>query len=360
MLASLRTVASLLTAAAAVSLAAPTHAQQPAAQAAIPRLAEIQFPRIDKDPNNAALLYYKVWIDPVFQELKDPCGEQFSGSGPAWKPDATLVKLLNDHQGFIAMLLRATQAPECDFGVEWSQGIGALLPHLGYLRASARILGCDARRCIMERKYDEAAERIAAMYRMSEHISHDGVLISGLVSVAICNLADAQVYAQMSLASITVDGKKMLLEEARKLTKPDAFGIKNGISGERTWTCEWLRGFATGPFAGRIIAEQILPLSQPEAKDGTADAIRKMTEAEVANDLDKCMRFYVDVIQAWDQDDAKDRLKAIEANLERGDYGIVATILCPALNKCYISDTKARTEHAQLIDRLNGFIALSK
>ncbi|MCC6321199.1 MAG: hypothetical protein IT438_07165 [Phycisphaerales bacterium] len=350
----------------AAVLAAAAFAQcsfgqgQPAAPERFPGLGEIAFPRGDLDPTNAALLYYKVWIDPVFRELKDPCGEQLNATDPNWKPDAALSKQLREHQGYIAVMLRATQAPACDFGIEWSQGIGAMLPHLGYLRGSARILACDARRCIAEGRFDDASERIAAIYRMSRHVSGDGVLISGLVSVAIAGVANNLTYGQMSGTSMTVAGKELILREARRTLQPDAFGVKHGIDGERRWTSDWLRGFAKGPKAGAMIAAQILPLASPDEDATVADAIRKMTESEVGADLDKGAGFYTDVLAAWDRDDTKDRLKEIEAAMERGDYGVIAKVLCPALNKAHRSDEKARAEQDALVKKLEGHIALSR
>lgn len=340
--------------------AAPHGANAQAAVMAAPGVGEIDFPRGDKDPTNAALLYYKVWIDPYFKDFKEPCNEQFQSSDAAWRPSPELCKLLKDHQGFIAMVLRATQAPECDFGIEWSQGIGTILPHLGYSRSLARILGTDARRCMMEGKFDEAAERVAAIYRLAGHVAKDGVLISGLVSAAIVTLADSQVTVLMSNTSLTVNGKQMILTEAKRLQEADSFGIKSGIAGEKRWTCDWLRGYAKGPEAGKLIAAQITPLADPNVGEPINDAIGKMTETEVGAELDRCEKLYADVLAMWDLPDAKERLKVIESRLESGEYGTIAKVLTPAVGKALSSDTKIHADHAALIERLEGFIALSR
>jgi hypothetical protein len=322
-------------------------------------LSTSQFPRGAKDPMNAALLYYKAWLDPVFDELSKPCGEA-SPADPAWKPDAAVTKLLAEHQGYIAMLLRATEAPRADFGIEWSQGIYATLPHLSKMRGSARILACDARRCLAEGKLDDAADRAAAIYRMADHIGHDGVLISALVSVAIGSLADTQAEALMNGGGLTIHGKQQVLVEVRRMARPDAFGMKEAIEGEKRWTVEWLKGVCKGPDAGKMIAEQVMMLSGRDEPEEVIEQVRKMSEAEVRADLDKTGQFYTDVLATWDRPDAADQLKPIEERLANGDYGLIGKSLVPAVSKAMSSDVKIRTRHAAVLTRLEGHAALAR
>lgn len=327
-----------------------------------------RLPRGERDPANAALLLYKVWLDPAFQPLREPCAEQLRATDPGWRPDAALSKLLSQEQGLIAQLLRASEAPECDFGIEWSQGIGALLPHLGYLRNSARILACDARRCISERKFDDAAGRVAAIYRLSAHCANDGVLISALVSLAMATLADQQVDVLMQTTSVTVTGKEVLLEAAVKLSRPDPYGVKRGIAGERYWTCDWLRGLLTGPESQRAkVLNWIVPMVAEAGKEGVdspsvtaAEALKKMTDDMIIGQLNLAGKYFDDVLEVWDREDAPERIKAIESRLESGDYGLVATILVPAVGRAIANDAKGRAQHEALVERLRSHIALSR
>ncbi|MFN7021496.1 MAG: hypothetical protein ACK4WH_09235, partial [Phycisphaerales bacterium] len=91
-----------------------------------------------------------------------------------------------------------------------------------------------------------------------------------------------------------------------------------------------------------------------------AAAMRRMTEAEVAADLDKNDRFYDDVLAAWSADDAEARIRQIEAALERGEYGVIAKVLCPALDKARRSDAQIRAETAEVLAKLEAHIALSR
>lgn len=341
----------------AVSAAAPALTEQ---QPASPVLFGGQGPVTFKDPDNAALLYYKTWLEPVWTDLSKVCGDKYQGADPNWKPDADLIKLLEDNQGVVRMLIRASQAPEADFGIEFSQGINALLPHLNNMRASARILGCDARRCMVAGDVDGACERIAAIYRTAYHCTNDRVLISALVSIAITSLADTQTQIIIDTNRLSTAGKQMLLTEARLLAQPDGWSVKRSMEGERWWTTGWMRTIATGPSAGQKIVDQLLPLMDAPANGDLAKQLARMDEAEVSKMLDDAARFYDDVLKVWNSQDAQQKLRNLEEAIGRGDYGLIAQFVVPALGKCYQSDTKARAEHDAVLKKLEYFIPIGR
>lgn len=314
-------------------------------------------PRGAQDPKNAALLYYKLWINQP-AELEKAAGEQLRASDPAWRPDARLTKLLEEHSGWIAQLLRATQAPEADFGMEWSQGIAMLLPHLGKMRSASRILACDARRCLAEGRHDEAAERVAAIYRMAGHAATDGVMISGLVSVAMARQAGEQVDVLMANTGLSMAGKQALLVEMRRLAGDDPFGVRAGMRGEARFTGEWLRSVCKGERAGAIVADEVVALIGDQIDAREQQAIRAMDEAALHAELDRTAEYYRDVLAIWDAADAAERLKAMETRLKEGEYGIVAKVLAPAVSKAHASDRQMQEQHAERLRRLAGYVAL--
>lgn len=94
--------------------------------------------------------------------------------------------VLEKHASVIEQLVAATRMAECDFGVDRSQGLDAMMPHLGKLRSLYRVLQADAKRCLEAGKSDEAAQRTAAMFRLGRHCVKDATaVIEWLVGVAI-------------------------------------------------------------------------------------------------------------------------------------------------------------------------------
>lgn len=310
------------------------------------------------DPTNAALVYYQVWMRSDYNALKDPCGEQFQGSNALWRPDAGLTNLLVEHRDAIDQLLRATRIPQADFGVEFSQGIKALLPNLGAMRACARILACDARRLMAAGDLDGACERIAAIYRMADHLSGAPVLISALVSVAVTSVGNSQVQVLLTDGRMTVAGKENLLQAVRIMSKPDAFGVKRGVRAERWWSTDALRKQATGPDAGRKIVDELIPLMNLSPDSDEAKRLAGMTEQELSIEFDRAAAAYDLLIAAWDLPDAQARIGEIEKAIKAGEHGVMACHLIPTLSNAHRADIKARTEHAAVLERLEKHVPL--
>ncbi len=87
-------------------------------------------PTVQPDPTNAALVYSRAW-----QLLPDDLAKrEINLDDPTWVPNTELAQLLVARQSFIQCTLRAAAIENADWGIEYSQGLNALLPHLGKLR----------------------------------------------------------------------------------------------------------------------------------------------------------------------------------------------------------------------------------
>lgn len=326
---------------------------------AAPTPAGDRTPAAFQDPTNAALLYYKTWLEPGWKELSKACSDTGRCTDPLWKPDADLDKLLEEHQGIVRMLIRAGRAPSADFGIEYSQGINAELPHLSWLRAGARVLGCDARRLLFAGDTDGACERVAAMYRAARHCTSDRAVISSLVSIAITSLADTQVRVIIDTNRLSTSGKQSLLAEAARLAGPDGWSMRRNIDAERRWTLDWLRRTGVGPDAGQKIVDQFRNLNLPIDVEATT-RLSGMDEAAVGKSIDDCDRCFGDALKAWDGPNAQKDLRDLGTGIARGDYGVISKFVAPLLGRCYQSDSAARAEHDALLSKLEYFIPVSR
>jgi hypothetical protein len=73
--------------------------------------------------------------------------------------------------------------------------MGMPLPHLAQMRSSARLLAGHARTYAHAGDHQTAAQDLSAIYAMARHLDADPVLICGLVSVAISQIADSALEA---------------------------------------------------------------------------------------------------------------------------------------------------------------------
>jgi hypothetical protein len=319
---------SLLAALACTSAAQPTIVYTPPARKPEGIASE------RKDPTNAALLYYRAWMlagDDLFRH-------DYQTGDAAWRPDTALSQLLAASQEPIIAIIRATDAPEADWGVEYSQGIMAMLPHLGKLRQSARILSADARRLADAGDTAGAARRIAAEFGLASHCSHDNVLISSMVGCAVVTFAVNEIDALLESGKLSSCDKATLRAGLDRLGGDDPFGTRAAITGERFF-CEWFQRECKDGAATRQVVDslQLMP-SSPEER-ARADRLVRLNEAGLRAEFVKAFKYYDDMAAAWDKPDARAELERLVQSRE--EYGLVAALIGPSITKAYESHQKA-------------------
>ncbi len=308
------------------------------------------------DPTNAALLYYRAFMF-ILPDKMPSVVNAVASDDPNWRPDAELTKTLKDSDNAIFTFIRASKMDSADFGIEYSQGIGALLPHLGKMREGARLLAADAHRAVAEGKPDEAAERVAAMFGLSRHCVQDRLLISSLVSVAIHFLACQQVEYLINSGQMTAAGKKQLAAAMDRFNTPDPWGVKNSIRGERHWVVVWIRGQLAQPDGLKTFTSQVLPLLDDKPDSEDIKAIQAMDAAGVSAELDKADAYYTAAISSFDQPEGEQRLKDLGDRVASGEFGIIGKHTLPAMSRAYSSNAKAMTRQTETRNKLANFIA---
>jgi hypothetical protein len=289
------------------------------------------------EDRNAALKYWSAW-SMTEREASTAVGE-IDWNNPSFPPD--LVKKVESLDGVMQMLTEASRLRKCDFEIEYDKGVDALLPHLGKARQSARILRAGARVKLDAGDADAAAERLATIYRIAEHVSHDDVLISSLVSVAITTFANEDAKTLAASGRLSAAGRDELLSAMSRLSGNDPFHARAAIKGERDLTTPWIKQ-VTGPDAGARLVTMTGAIGE------SADALRKLNGEQVAKATEGLGRYYDDVVAAWDDDDAVAKLTALGDDLS-AKYGPVAAVLSAAFGKARASDLKAQAELAETL-----------
>lgn len=312
---------------------APAIAQPPSAESSL----------ITPSPDrNAALLYYRAWF--VHQNALEEY--RTNDWSDAQNPDPALTAFLEHNQEFIADLVNAASYSNCDWEIEYEDGIGALLPHLGAMRNCARLLNADAYRLANLEEAAGAAERVAALYRMAAHQTNDRILISSLVSAAITSLANSTTETLIASGILTPAARDTILDAMDRFNPDDPFGVKQGIAGERDIFLAWIQKTYTGPGAGWRLVSETLPLLAGPA-DNDQDPyldLRMLTGDRLSEEAQKASKAYDDMIAIWDVPDAADRLEGVGLLVESGHYGRLARLLVPAASKANQSDHRIRAE----------------
>lgn len=302
------------------------------------------------DPQNAALLYYRAWIMVAPDAVQVVSDEH--KSDPDWRPSEKLTQALNDNQGVVAILMRAARLSSADFGVSYSDGFSALLPHLSKMRASARFLSADSRRAFVAGDLDGAADRTAALFGMASHLTGERLLISPLVAIAIHSLACSQTEFLVNSGKLTGQGRQTLLDAMARLQGDDPFGVRSGIMGERGFIRTWLAGEAAKPNAGKALAAL---LDGQQGQSPAARQIAAMSDQQLQQQAAGIERAYDQILAAWTAPEPQKELDAIQTAANEGKYGVLAQVTLPALGKAYASHAKAVQAHRKTLDVLKAY-----
>jgi hypothetical protein len=160
-------------------------------------------------------------------------------------------KIVQENPNLIAQLRELSELPHYQLPLDYDTAPSSLteqlLPHLGPSRNVARLLEAHAAMSLSGGKPDEAARDAVAIYRWGELVSSHPMLVSGLMSMAIREIAlqtTADVlYAggtsepvRKSLLSTVADETKIIDGYVRTLDTERAFGLSsfNSLSGLAT------------------------------------------------------------------------------------------------------------------------------
>lgn len=299
--------------------------------------------------DNAALKYLAAWLE-MSPELATAAKDALDNPGETWQEGSKVVALLESNQAFVRAIVAAAAIPDCDFELRYQDGFDLALPHLSRMRDSARILCADARRCAQAGQIDDAVQRIQAVYRMAAHASNDRVLISSLVGVAMASAAHAQVTHLHEAGVLAPAHVQAILAELQRINLEDPYNVRGSIAMERDIARDWLKRKFTGAGAARDFLAQMTawdpdqPSEDPELTSMNQDAFYAQ--------VDRASEYYDELLAVWGDEDAQEKLAALNERLEAGEFGRVAMYMVPALGKLRESASRFSNETRVLMESL--------
>ena len=294
------------------------------------------------DGTNAALVYYRAWAT-MDQDLH----LGLISDDDEFAVSADGAERLAAEQESIRRLLEATRAGDVDWGIAYEKGFGALMPHLNTMRSSSRVLQADALRLMEAGDSAGAAERLGALYRMSDDVVGGRVLISSLVGMAIGNLGTKTIGHFVEAGKWTAADARVLLEAIGEGDDADRYRIQDAIVGEYRLMSEFIVANAPADEPGRWLMEQTMFAEEPPA----AKRVLAMSREELLRELGGFAAYHGELLAAWDAQDAE-QLEACEQRLVAGEFGALPELLAPSVSRAYASHVRAKAELEALIERL--------
>ncbi len=303
--------------------------------------------------NNAA-----TWYGRAFEGLDRFTPEEIElienyRATPGAAPSPEVRALINRAAPIIADVMRASSQGYSDFGLDYSQGFDMLLPHLGKMRSLARIVMADSMMHLSDGDGAGAADRISSLYRIADHAGDDRVLISSLVGRAVFEVAEQAAQRGFDRGAFDPASASVLLRATQAFDQRDPFQTLDAMSMEQTLCVSMIR--------------DNLMTDDPEKRDrfvrefigesGAESRLVGLSQEELRTSLDQYSVMMGRFVEAFAQDDpevARAQLKEIEAQLEAGEFGVIAQVLTPAFGRVYDLSVESRDKLRARIELLEG------
>jgi hypothetical protein len=176
-------------------------------------------------PDNAAALYYKAFL--LYERDKQMEGRLGDLAKGRINLDETIKNYVKKNRNIINIAIDASQTANCDWGINYSEGMNVLIPHLSKMRILARLVITDAKILAEQGNYEGALNRCASVLKMGQHVS-DGILIEYLVGISLRNLANNCIQSILGNMRPDLDTLNWLKSELLE-TELDPLAVKAAI-----------------------------------------------------------------------------------------------------------------------------------
>jgi hypothetical protein len=153
------------------------------------------------DPDNAALLYYQAYIS--YEKSDDTMENMVTDLARGTiEPNDRIKKYIESCRTAIDLAAAATEIPNCNWGLKYSDGVSINLAHLAQTRKLGFLIAAETRILAAEGDYQKAINRCLTVHKIGKHVGDD-TPISFLVSMALDKMVASRI--QDILAEMTPD-----------------------------------------------------------------------------------------------------------------------------------------------------------
>ena len=164
------------------------------------------------DPDNAALLYYQVFL--IYQKPDDTMRDMITDlAAGKIEPDARITKFVESQKTVIELAAAAADLHDCHWGLRYSDGLATQVPYLSQARNLAKLILADARIAAKNGDCDLAIDRCLTARKLAVHAGSEPIIINLLVEIAIEKIANRCIQDVLSSARIEPKTLRYLREE---------------------------------------------------------------------------------------------------------------------------------------------------
>jgi len=314
------------------------------------------------DPDNAALLYYQVFL--IYEKPDDTMKDMVEDLARGKiEPDARTTKFIESQKTVTRLVVAAAKLPNCNWGLKYSDGLFLEMPYLSQTRHLTWLILADARTIAANGDYELAIDRCLTARKLALHAASEPMIINFLVGISIEKLANKCIQDILSSAPIDLETlqyfKAQLGEFDNKLIP-----MKFLWETER----EVMASYMTPEKVGEII-----PLLLGETEEDESEEIKIANERILASDEQFCQRnvdYYNEHMTTMfssfelPYEQAYARLEKLgnkpSEEFKENPDATMAAVLAPAVHKIYNNDVSRKSFSNALKTALEIYIINAK
>ena len=305
-------------------------------------------------PDNAAVLYYRAcliydsndkMIDKITDFVKGNVGI-----------DKEIKDYVQKNKFAIKYFVDAGDAPNCDWGLDYSEGIELQMPRLAPLRNLAKIVLAQAKIAADSGDYKQALELCLSIHKASPHIADGGVLVSYLVGISL-NVSANQCIMDF-LPQISDNPNMLIWLKNRIYDVSEKFpSVKTSINSDLRICAQDI---------SKEKAEYLLKMTGDDIPKDKRQIIRNADEAFFKANKEYFLEYLsacltaVDLPYPQSYEQLKKLAKKPAIESKKNPDAIMSTFLTPALSRVVNLDLKTRTHFNAVKTALNLYIIKAK
>src|SRR5262245_30265088 len=182
---------------------------------------------------NAALQYWMAFSQlPAIDKDQEKLLSEWTTSSAN---DPAVNKLLGASHQSLMFLHRGAALKQCDWGLDYNDGISMLMPHLAKARDLARLAALDARRAFEQGNWKAGRRDMTSMMVLARHASRDPVMIGLLVRLNLEGMVVDTVAPYVPEIKASHSQAVAMFE-----AMPPAVNLEQSIQFEKKWMGGWI------------------------------------------------------------------------------------------------------------------------
>ncbi len=230
---------------------------------------------------------------------------------------------------------KAARRDSADYHLDYRQGPGLMLPHLGALRSIVIDLNFDAQMRIGRSDPRGASKNLSTILKVSDHLTDNRLVISSLVAVATFSNADGTIQQGFDEGAFDAVDASAMLRAMRDMPDEDPFGFSEAIAMEQEMMVGWLEGFGDDPRHNEAFGE-VLDWSMDDDQHGVFLDSLEETGFQAAIDLfDRAMGRVLRAFLMEDRAKGKEAMAALDKEIKAGGYGPLVNAFMMSFNRTF-------------------------